>query len=165
MTRKLEELFDFPPTGTESEPTEPDTVPVTQLQLKEIDATIDKIDAALPMVRDLETGDGELDDLANMAKESYDNLMDLGMQVDSRYASEIFAVAGTMLGHALTAKTAKLNKKLKMVDLQLKKMKMDQDQATKNGDQAVETAHGQVLSRNDLLERLMSTRDQNNNKA
>jgi hypothetical protein len=138
---------------------------VTQLALKEIDATIDKIDAALPMVRDLETGDRELDDLANMAKESYDNLMDLGMQVDSRYASEIFAVAGTMLGHALTAKTAKLNKKLKMVDLQLKKMKMDQDQASKGGDEAVETAHGQVLSRNDLLERLMSTRDQNNNKA
>jgi hypothetical protein len=165
MTRKLEELFDFPPSGSESDTTEPDTVPVTQLQLKEIDATIDKIDAALPMVRDLETGDGELDDLANMAKESYDNLMDLGMQVDSRYASEIFAVAGTMLGHALTAKTAKLNKKLKMVDLQLKKMKMDQDQATKGGDETVETAHGQVLSRNDLLERLMSTRDQNNNKA
>jgi hypothetical protein len=165
MTRKLEELFDFPPSGSESDTTEPDTVPVTQLQLKEIDATIDKIDAALPMVRDLETGDGELDDLANMAKESYDNLMDLGMQVDSRYASEIFAVAGTMLGHALTAKTAKLNKKLKMVDLQLKKMKMDQDQASKGGDEAVETAHGQVLSRNDLLERLMNTRDQNNNKA
>jgi hypothetical protein len=70
-----------------------------------------------------------------------------------------------MLGHALTAKTAKLNKKLKMVDLQLKKMKQDQDQASKNGDEAVETAHGQVLSRNDLLERLMSTRDQNNTKA
>jgi hypothetical protein len=165
MTRKLEELFDLPPSGCESETTEPDTVPVTQLQLKEIDATIDKIDAALPTVRDLETGDRELDDLANMAKESYDNLMDLGMQVDSRYASEIFAVAGTMLGHALTAKTAKLNKKLKMVDLQLKKMKMDQDQATKSGDEPVETAHGQVLSRNDLLERLLASRDQNNTKA
>ena len=165
MTRKLEELFDLPPSGCESETTEPDTVPVTQLQLKEIDATIDKIDAALPTVRDLETGDRELDDLASKAQETFDDLMNLGMQVDSRYASEIFAVAGTMLGHALTAKTAKLNKKLKMVDLQLKKMKMDQDQASKGGDEAVETAHGQVLSRNDLLERLMSTRDQNNNKA
>ena len=166
MTRKLEELFDFPPSGSESEPTEStSTTEQTRSQLAQIDATIDKIDAALPMVRDLETGDGELDDLANMAKESYDNLMDLGMQVDSRYASEIFAVAGTMLGHALTAKTAKLNKKLKMVDLQLKKMKMDQDRASKSGDEPMETAHGQVLSRNDLLERLMATRDQNNNKA
>ena len=165
MTRKLEELFDLPPSGCESETTEPETVPVTQLQLKEIDDTIDKIDAALPMVRDLETGDLELDELANMAKESYDNLMDLGMQVDSRYASEIFAVAGTMLGHALTAKTAKLNKKLKMVDLQLKKLKMDQDQVDKSDQTPVETAHGQVLSRNDLLERLLSATDQNNNKA
>jgi hypothetical protein len=29
----------------------------------------------------------------------------------------------------------------------------------------VEKAHGQVLSRNDLLERLLSSRDQNSNKA
>jgi len=165
MTRKLEELFDLPPSGCESETTEPDTVPATQIQLKEIDATIDKIDAALPAVRGLDASDQEMDDLANKAQETFDNLMDLGFNVDSRYSAEIFAVAGTMLGHALTAKTAKLNKKLKMVDLQLKKMKMDQDQASKGGDQAVETAHGQVLSRNDLLERLMSTRDQNNNKA
>ena len=166
MTRKLEELFDFPPSGSESEPTESTaTTEQTRSQLAQIDATIDKIDAALPTVRDLETGDRELDDLANKAQETFDDLMDLGMQVDSRYASEIFAVAGTMLGHALTAKTAKLNKKLKMVDLQLKKMKMDQDQASKSGDESMETAHGQVLSRNDLLERLMATRDQNNNKA
>ena len=162
MTRKLEELFDLPPSGCESETTEPESIPATQLALKEIDATIDKIDAALPMVRDLETGDRELDDLANMAKESYDNLMDLGMQVDSRYASEIFAVAGTMLGHALTAKTAKLNKKLKMVDLQLKKARMDRDTA---GDEPTQTAHGQVLSRNDLLDMIKGTKDQNNNKA
>ena len=166
MTRKLEELFDFPPSGSESEPTEStSTTEQTRSQLAEIDATIDKIDAALPTVRDLETGDRELDDLAIKALETFDDLMDLGMQVDSRYASEIFAVAGTMLGHALTAKTAKLNKKLKMVDLQLKKMKMDQDQASKSGDEPMETAHGQVLSRNDLLERLMATRDQNNTKA
>ena len=165
MTRKLEELFDLPPSGSQSEPTESTTTEQTRHQLQEIDTTIDKIDAALPAVRGLDASDQEMDDLANKAQETFDNLMDLGFNVDSRYSAEIFAVAGTMLGHALTAKTAKLNKKLKMVDLQLKKMKMDQDQASKGGDEAVETAHGQVLSRNDLLERLMSTRDQNNNKA
>jgi hypothetical protein len=162
MTRKLEDLFDLPPSGDHTNTTEPNTVPVTQLQLQEINDTIDKIDAALPMVRDLDAGDRELDDLANMAKESYDNLMDLGMQVDSRYASEIFAVAGAMLGHALTAKTAKLNKKLKMVDLQLKKIKLDRET---QGDEPAQTAHGQVLSRNDLLEMIKGHKDQNNSKA
>ena len=161
MTRKLEELFDLPPSGCESE--EATAIPATQLALQEIDNTIDKIDLALPAVRGLDASDAEMDDLAAKAQETFDNLMDLGFNVDSRYASEIFAVAGTMLGHALTAKTAKLNKKLKMVDLQLKKMK--QDQASKTDDEPMETAHGQVLSRNDLLERLLASRDQNNGKA
>ena len=164
MTRKLEELFDFP-SSEEIKEDEPASIPSTQIALKEINETIDKIDQALPAVRDLETGDRELDDLAAKATETFDDLMDLGMQVDSRYSSEIFAVASTMLGHALTAKTAKLNKKLKMIDLQMKKLKLDQDQARNAPEEAVETAHGQVLSRNDLLERLMMSRDQKDNKA
>lgn len=162
MTRKLEELFDLP-TSNESD-SEPESTPaITKAELAEIDETIDKIDAALPSVRGLDSSDEEIDELAKKATETFDDLMDLGMQVDSRYASEIFAVAGTMLGHALTAKTAKLNKKLKMVQLQLQKAKLDADRAKKaDGDdiEEVETAHGQVLSRNDLLERLIGNRDQ-----
>ena len=162
MTRKLEELFDLPPSGSDSEEETP-AVPVTKSALAEIDDTIDKIDAALPSVKGLDSSDEEMDELAKKATETFDDLMDLGMQVDSRYASEIFAVAGAMLGHALTAKTAKLNKKLKMVDLQMKKLKLDQDRAkaaSADGTEPMETAEGHVLSRNDLLERLIGNRDQ-----
>jgi len=162
MTRKLEELFDLPPSSSDSEEETP-AVPVTKSALAEIDDTIDKIDAALPSVKGLDSSDEEMDELAKKAADTFDDLMDLGMQVDSRYASEIFAVAGTMLGHALTAKTAKLNKKLKMVDLQMKKLKLDQDRAkmaNEDGDGPIETAEGHVLSRNDLLERLIGNRDQ-----
>jgi hypothetical protein len=160
MTRKLEELFNFPPTE-ESVQDEPAlTTAETRAAIVEIDSTIDKIDAALPAIRNLDASDKELDDIADLAKESYQNLSDLGFNVDSRYASELFAVASTMLGHALTAKTTKLNKKLKMLDLQLKKLKLDQDAAKNAPEEAMETAHGQVLNRNDLLERLMNSRDQ-----
>jgi len=163
MTRKLEDLFDLPPSGTPEETGPMINVEETRHQLAEIDQTIDKIDAALPGIRDLDRSDTELDELAELAKQSFNDLSDLGMQVDSRYASELFAVAGTMLGHALTAKTAKLNKKLKMIDLQMKKLKLDQDQAknsNNDGTDAMETAEGHVLSRNDLLERLIGNRDQ-----
>lgn len=161
MTRKLEELFDLP----SSEP-ETDSAPAineTKSALVAIDETIDKIDSALPAVRGLEASDTEMDEIANKAQKTFDDLMDLGMNVDSRFASEIFAVAGTMLGHALTAKTAKMNKKLKMIELQMKKMKLDNDIAGDEG--PAETAHGQVLSRNDLLERLMSQQKQNNKSS
>jgi hypothetical protein len=129
-----------------------------------IDETIDKIDEALPAIRDLAASDRELDELANLAKQSYQDLSDLGMNVDSRYSAELFAVAGTMLGHALTAKTTKLNKKLKMIDLQLRKLKLDQDAAKKSGELGnIPTAQGQVLTRNDLLERLLNDRAQKDN--
>lgn len=71
-----------------------------------------------------------------------------------------------MLGHALTAKTTKLQKKLKVLDLQMKKMKLDQDAAKAKGEEPeVEKAHGQVLNRNDLLEMLKGNKDQKNTDA
>jgi len=168
MTKKLEELFDLPSSTADTADAVPD-IATTQYAITEIDNAIDKIDAALPGVRDLEASDGDMDDLAQKATETFDDLMDLGMQVDSRYASEIFAVAGAMLGHALTAKTAKMNKKLKMIQLQLQKAKLDLDREKAAGasedDDAVETAEGQVLSRNDLLDRLIGTREQKNKPA
>jgi hypothetical protein len=170
MTRKLEELFELP--SSEDIP-ESDAPPTEDLrtQLQTLDENIDKVDAALPGVRGLESSDIEMDDLAKLATSSYNELMDLGMQVDSRFASEIFSVASNMLGHAITAKTAKLDKKLKMIDLQMKKMRLDQQQQIidakkiEAGDpEAVQTAQGMVLSRNDLLERLLASNNQKDKK-
>ena len=171
MTRKLESLFDLPPsTPAEDEPT-PQPAEDFRSQLQTLDDTIDKVDAALPGVRGLESSDAEMDSLSKMATDSYDELMTLGMQVDSRFASEIFSVASNMLGHAITAKTAKLDKKLKMIDLQLKKMRLDQQQsvidakaADADAGERMQTAQGMVLSRNDLLERLLASKDQKDKK-
>ena len=163
MTKKLEELFDLPP--TEKNDSVVPTITENKLHLAELDETIDKIEAALPQVKGLELADSELDELSTLAVAGYKDLTDLGMQVDSRFAAEIFGVASNMLGHAITAKTAKLDKKLKMIDLQLKKMRLDQN--VKPEDPAagpMETAQGMVLSRNDLLERLLRGKDQNTQK-
>jgi hypothetical protein len=154
MTRKLEELFDLPPTIEEVDAAVP-SIAENRTIIQNLDAAIDKIDAALPAVRGLESTDTEMDELAGLATGSYKDLMDLGMQVDSRFASEIFSVASNMLGHAITAKTAKLDKKLKMIDLQMKKMRLDQQQADKDPEATAQQGQGHVLSRNELLERIL----------
>jgi vancomycin resistance protein YoaR len=154
MTRKLEELFNISSDHGDidsSDDQSGDDIEKNLPILPETLAAIDKIEQALPAVRGLEASDSEMDGLASKATESFDNLMDLGMQVDSRYASEIFAVASQMLGHAITAKTAKMNKKLKMIDLQLKKARLDQVEA---GGTALPNAEGRVLDRNELLKHL-----------
>ena len=104
-----------------------------------------------------------MDSLATMATESYKDLMDLGMQVDSRFASEIFNSASSMLGHAITAKTAKINKKLKMLDLQLKKAQLDHKMSEKTQEiESVPVGEGSLVDRNELLKQIIANKKPQN---
>lgn len=129
--------------------------PKTAKSLESAYAEFDKIEKALPMVKGLgELSDLELDKLAVEAEDSYKNLMDLGMNVDSRYSGRIFEVASTMLRNAIDAKSSKIDKKLKMVELQLKKMKIDKD----SGDDVAEAVDSEgtiITDRNELMKKLM----------
>jgi hypothetical protein len=151
MNKKLEDLFELASSDESNYLTEPlpeQTQEVTETAL----SSLEKIEAALPQVRGLEAADNEMDDLAELATNSYKDLMDLGMQVEARFSSEIFNSAGTMLGHAITAKTAKINKKLKMLDLQLKKAALDQKKSSKEEEiDSIPLGEGQSLDRNELL--------------
>lgn len=162
MTKKLEELFELPADEGLTEEVVPDNVPEAKPEnnpiMQNTLSELDKVQAALPMVRGLEASDTEMDELADKATKGFDDMMDLGMNVDSRWASDIFGVASTMLGHAITAKTAKLNKKLKMVDLQLKKANLDQ-KAKANNEETVDGT-GVVLDRNALLDRLLKDKEE-----
>jgi hypothetical protein len=156
--KTLEQIFNLP-TDDDSKIIESSLPSEIDLDsLIEIDDVIDRIDAALPTVRDLSTADRELDELAEKATETFSDLISLGYQVDSRYSAEILSVASSMFGHALAAKQAKLNKKLKIVELQLKKAKLDFDKekSAKPSEEILETAEGQLLSRNDLLDRILN---------
>lgn len=158
MTKRLEELFDLA-SSEDNDLTQP--LPDTTQEVTENALTnLDKIEAALPQVKGLEAADNEMDELAAMATASYKDLMDLGMQVESRFSSEIFNSASSMLGHAITAKTAKINKKLKMLDMQLKKAQLDAKLAAKTEEvESKPLGEGQSLDRNELL-KMLSNKNQ-----
>tara|TARA_Y100000389_G_C17448702_1_gene513275 strand:- start:1018 stop:1521 length:504 start_codon:yes stop_codon:yes gene_type:complete len=162
MTKKLEELLNLPDSKeivddakVEEKKTKAESVALEQHETMRDIAEFDKITAALPSVKGLgEKADGELNDIAAKALQSYEDLMDLGMNVESRYASRVFEVAGGMLKTSLDAKTAKLDKKLKMIELQLKKQAIDQ-KANPSSDGDVVNGDGYVVTdRNSLLEKL-----------
>ena len=80
------------------------------------------------------------------------------MNVDSRYSGRIFEVASTMLRNAIDAKGSKIDKKLKMVELQLKKLKIDKTGKDDLG--SIEESDGFVISdRNELMKKLMKKDD------
>jgi hypothetical protein len=151
MSKKLEELFSLP-LSVEEESSPPEDA---QLITTEALSNLEKIDLALPQVAGLDLADSELDELARLAVDSYKDLQDLGMQVEARFSSEIFNSASTFLGHAITAKTAKINKKLKMIDLQLKKLSLDQKTASNNEEiEATPVGEARLLDRNEMLKAL-----------
>ena len=162
MTRKLESLFNLPPGEESDDPTLADATKFVEENkhiIAEVDTAIDKIDIALPTVRDLDTADDELDELAKLAKEKAEDLIDLGMNVEPRFSGVILQTAGVMLGHAITAKTAKMDKKLKMIQLQLSKAKLDH-QVKKDAGKVMDEEEpidgkGIVLDRNELLKQIL----------
>jgi len=153
MTRKLEEILNIPPADEKEvvSPTETPSVPVIDLQDKL--EQFDKIASALPRVKGLgDMADGELDALAAKAEQAYDDLMDLGMNVEARYGARMFEVAANMMNAAIQAKSAKIDKKLKMVDLQLKKLAIDKKHG--QGSEEVQGEGYIMTDRNSILEKL-----------
>lgn len=156
MTKKLEELFNLD-SDTPEEIIPPVVEKPTHEQVTSLDDSFNavaEITKGLPQIKELdELDENELDNLAKKAEQAYDDLMDLGMNVEVRYASRIFEVASSMMGNAITAKTNKIEKKLKAVDLQLKKLKIDNDSGADPND--VINGQGYVITdRNELLKKL-----------
>jgi hypothetical protein len=137
MTKKLEELFNLPSTDATAEESQ-HVIEENREIITEVDLAIDKIDAALPTVRDLETGDTELDELAQLAQSKAEDLIDLGMNVEPRFSGVILQTAGVMLGQA----KAKL-------DHQIKKDTKDPVEEAIDG-------QGVVLDRNELLKQILN---------
>lgn len=142
MTRKLEEEFGLPPIEDVQLPGEelPLHNPVdTQNEITVTRQTMEvteRVDSALPIVQGLEQLDREMDQYADKAMATFDELCDLGKNVEDRHAAPIFDSASKMLTAALQAKQAKLDKKLKMIELQMRKAKLDLD--TRKTDAALE---------------------------
>jgi hypothetical protein len=154
MTKKLEEMLNLPDNDDIVNPKKKKTTVAVEPEhtFRDIEE-LDKISSALPFVKGLgDKADEELEDIASRALTAYEDLMDLGMNVESRYSGRVFEVANSMLQTGLNAKVAKLDKKLKMVELQLKKEKLDKEDASPTG---IVNGEGYVVTdRNSLLERL-----------
>jgi len=157
MTKKLEDIFDLESTETaesfreklEQEQDSKNDKEANDLIQQKIG--LDKIDAALPQVDGLEE-DSEIDQYANESFQAYKDLMDLGMNIEPRLAGRIMEVASSMMGNAINAKNLKVDKKLKMIELQLKKMKLDQG---KPEEEAVTGTGTVVADRNELIKQIL----------
>ena len=156
MTSSLEELFDLP-SGDEPEETPEEIIEHAKEESKELMTAItnsEKINAALPVISDLEEHDREMDEIATKALETFGELHDIGLNVSDPHMGKVFEVAATLLKTALDARDAKANRKLKQIELMIKKQKLDID----TGDVEVGEG-GQEFDRNELLKMFLDNKN------
>ena len=153
MTKKLEEEFNLPPieevTSTNIEP----TVEETQEVIEEVQGALsisEKINLAFKEVKGLESHEVEMNDIAKKAIDSYEQLMNLGMNVSDMAAGKVFAEASNMLKIALDASDAKTQAKLKQIDLMIKKERVDKFGQADNSTSS-QGMQATVFDRNELL--------------
>lgn len=158
MTKKLEEEFNLPPmeeaiAGKHEfiDNTAFNTVSTID-EVTEALSISEKIDNALAEVRGMEVHDSEMDNIAVEAMNSYQQLMSLGMNMSDMAAGHVFSNAANMLKIALEAKDSKVQRKLKQIDLMLKKARVDQ--TAKKGDPDAEEINSTTFDRNELLKML-----------
>ena len=148
MTKQLEETFDLPEAN-------PITVEATKslmeiLQDENIpDDVKDKVDAALKQVSGL-NDDSEIDDLIKCAKDSYKELMDAGNNMDPRFSGKLFEVAASMLKNAIDLQVHKNDRKLRVVDMQIKKKRLDMQKDALNNNNSI-PGQARVVDRNELI--------------
>lgn len=167
MTKKLEELFNIPSMDTEPDTdlVEPDfddeeveeVIEVdTETEIMEISEAMElatRINTALAEVRGMEEHDGEMDEIAQKALDNFDQLMSLGMNLTDMAAGPVFSSATQMLKVALEARDSKVSRKLKQVDMMIKKANLDHRKDTAKGGDA-QQVQPNVYDRNELLKML-----------
>jgi len=160
MTRKLEDEFNLPHLDDLEDSQDVEVVD-TQQQIAEVQEALtisDKINGALAEVRGMEAHDSEMDEIAAQAVESYEQLMSLGMNMTDMAAGPVFSNAAQMLKIALEAKDSKTTRKLKQIDLMLKKANLDERIKKNQPTEEIEDATSRPLDRNELL-KILNQRD------
>lgn len=98
--------------------------------------------------------DEEMDEIADLAVEYGKSLHDLGMNVEVKHAGEIFTASSNMLKIAVDARNSKMEKKIKLLRLELDRLKLDR--TTPDPGETINAQQVTVLDRNALLAQIKS---------
>jgi len=134
MTKKLEEELNLPaiedmlPENQQEEvESTAEAIKANIVEYQSDMGMLERVDTALPTVEGLQEIDREMDQYAQKAMDTFDDLVDLGKNVEDRHAAPIFDSAAKMITAALQAKTAKLDKKMKMLELQQRQHRLEKE--------------------------------------
>lgn len=146
---KLEETFNIEPPKKEVK---------EEVSIRRKEVSMEKAKSILD-ISDILEHDDKMD---LYAKESFTyakEIYKLGMDIEPRHGAEMFNAAATMMKVALDAKNAKVDKRLKLYELELKKQKLDLDKSRSGGFAQDYDSDMVIATREDLLKSRNSSQE------
>jgi len=95
--------------------------------------------------------DEKMDEYADTAFDYAKHIFELGMDVEARHGAEMFNAAASLMKVAVDSKNGKIEKKLKMAELELKRQKLEYE--TKKGGTELLPEGLMAVNRKDLLDK------------
>lgn len=139
-----------------------------EISIEEAKAAMAKLKAMrsqLKDIPDITTRKAHLDRLADLAEKRFEDIFDRAFNCEDRFASEMINAANAMLKIALDAHAKIIDSDVKLVDLQIKKDKIEvelnlrpKEKPPAVGEKDVSGSTGVAMSRNELI----ALRKQNN---
>ena len=95
--------------------------------------------------------DRKMDEFSQEAHQYAKDIMDLGMDVEARHAAEMFNAAANMIKIAHDSKNSKIDKRLKLYELELKRQKLEIEKQRYLNFNDIGDDGSDYVSREDLL--------------
>lgn len=130
--KKLNDVFNLPEeddsdideTVDIEEHKEPEKDTITY-NIADFEPVISKANEISREIRDTENIDKDFDDLSKRSMEVFELLVDIGQNIEDKHVSDIFDVASKMMTNSISAKTHKMERKLKAINLEIQNHKAD----------------------------------------
>ena len=122
-------------------------------------------------IRDTDSLDKDFDELSKRSMEVFELLVDIGQNIEDKHVSDIFDVASKMMTNSISAKTHKMERKLKAINLEIQNHKADIEQQKhdlrvkerrERGDdsKAIDgDSNKMLISREDLIRQIIKEKD------
>lgn len=176
--KKLNDVFNLPEEDDDSDIDE--TVDIDHKEtdnetitynIEDFKPVISKANEISREIRDTENIDKDFDELSKRSMEVFELLVDIGQNIEDKHVSDIFDVASKMMTNSISAKTHKMERKLKAINLEIQNHKADIEQQKLDQKIKERAARGDdskpidgdseriLVSREDLIRQIIKEKD------
>jgi hypothetical protein len=153
--QKLTDTLDLPDLEITSE------IIVTDEEVEQVIARSKEDQKKYDLMKTFENHGKEMDQFANAAYQAHKDIHEIGMGSEIRHAPELFNAASTYLKIAVDSKTLKLEMQLKLMRLEVEKMRIEKAYGNNDPNQNAVDGTAIAMTRKELMDSLRQMNNEN----